>query len=143
MGLSVPVALMASFILLNSRLWNLFHAAMTLICPYYLHTGALTYAELGTAISSSGAEYSYLLEAFGRGNDVGDGNCRRFWRPLPAFLFAWVNMVLLKPAAVAIICLVFSAYCIEPFYSVCSSPIVAQKCLAALCIRKLISTIFL
>lgn len=59
------------------------HAA---VC--FVTTGSLTYAELGTMIPKSGAEYPYLWEAFG---------------PVPAFLFAWTSSIVLKPSAVAII----------------------------------------
>jgi len=50
--------------------------------------GSLTYAELGTMIPASGAEYPYLKEAFGT---------------VPAFLFAWTSSIVLKPSAVAIV----------------------------------------
>ena len=93
-------------------------------------TGALAYAELGTFITRSGAEYSYLLSCFGpMGEKYG---------ALPAFLFNWVNMVLLKPAAVSIITLTFALYVLEPFYQVCEQPPAATKCLAALCIREFV-----
>lgn len=39
-------------------------------------------------IPKSGAEYPYLLEAFG---------------PIPAFLFVWTSSIVLKPSAVGII----------------------------------------
>lgn len=84
--------------------------------------GALSYAELGTMIPLSGAEYVYLLKAFG---------------PLPAFLYSWTSVIVLKPSQVAIICLAFGAYVIEPFFPGCGDradlqPIV--KLLAALAI---------
>ncbi len=48
--------------------------------------GALSYAELGTHIPLSGAEFSYLHHAY--------GGLHRVVGPLPAFLFSWINMVL-------------------------------------------------
>ncbi|KAK2166808.1 hypothetical protein LSH36_35g08111 [Paralvinella palmiformis] len=88
--------------------------------------GAMSYAELGTTIRKSGGEYSYLLSAFGPLNKhVGN---------IPAFLFAWVNMMLLKPASVAIITLTFATYCMQPFYDVCSPPASAKRMLAILCV---------
>ena len=48
-------------------------------------SGALSYAELGTHIPISGAEYAYLGHAF--------GNLHPVIGPLPAFLFSWINMV--------------------------------------------------
>ncbi len=44
--------------------------------------GALCFAELGTVVPRSGAEYAYLFEAFAKQN--------KFWGPLPAFLLSWV-----------------------------------------------------
>ena len=76
----------------------------------------------------SGAEHSYLLEAFGPLN--------RYVGPVPAFLFAWINTIVLKPAQVAIIALAFAIYCTEPFYDVCNASTYAQKCLAVLIVSK-------
>ena len=45
-------------------------------------TGALAYAELGTAIPRSGGEHAYLMYTFGRGNSAIGA--------IPAFLFDWV-----------------------------------------------------
>ena len=42
-------------------------------------TGALAYAELGTMITSSGAEYSYFMVAFGA---------------FPAYMFSWYSLLL-------------------------------------------------
>lgn len=66
--------------------------------------GALCYAELGTLISKSGAEYSYILEAFGG---------------LLAFLFSWISVFILKPAMLSIICLTLSEYIVSPLFPDC------------------------
>lgn len=68
-------------------------------------TGALCYAELGTLITKSGAEYSYILESFGG---------------LLAFLFSWISVFVLKPAMLAIICLTLSEYVVQPFFLGCT-----------------------
>lgn len=92
------------------------------LCGVLAMFGALCYSELGTMIPLSGAEYVYLLEGFG---------------PLPAFLYSWTSVIVLKPSQVAIICLAFGAYVIEPFFPGCGDrqdlqPVV--KLLAALAI---------
>ncbi|XP_031565820.1 b(0,+)-type amino acid transporter 1-like isoform X1 [Actinia tenebrosa] len=92
------------------------------LCGLLAMAGALCYSELGTMIPKSGAEYIYMYEGFG---------------PLPGFLYAWTSTIILKPSQVAIICLAFGAYVIEPFYASCSdredlAPLV--KLLAALAI---------
>lgn len=73
--------------------------------------GALCYAELGTLISKSGAEYSYILEAFGG--------------PL-AFLFSWISVFILKPAMLSIICLTLSEYIVSPIFPGCSMPTIVK-----------------
>ena len=90
------------------------------LCGVLAMFGALCYSELGTMIPLSGAEYVYLLEGFG---------------PLPAFLYSWTSVIVLKPSQVAIICLAFGAYVIEPIFPGCGDredlqPVV--KLLAAL-----------
>lgn len=67
-------------------------------CGIIATLGALCYAELGTAIPRSGSEYAYLKYAFGDG---------------PAFLFAFVSMLILKPSTLAAICLAFGNYMTE------------------------------
>lgn len=81
--------------------------------------GALCYVELGCMIPSSGAEHTYFMTAFGH---------------LPAFLFAWVSIIILKPAMLAIICLSFSKYLVEAFASDCEPPLTAIQLLGALTI---------
>jgi len=84
-------------------------------------SGALCFAELGTTITKSGGEYPYLMEAFG---------------PIPAFLFSWASLLVIKPSSFAIICLSFAEYASAPFYPGCDPPPVVIKCLAAAAIGK-------
>uniref|UniRef100_A0A3B3ZS47 b(0,+)-type amino acid transporter 1 n=1 Tax=Periophthalmus magnuspinnatus TaxID=409849 RepID=A0A3B3ZS47_9GOBI len=81
-----------------------------------LSTLALCYAELGTMITKSGAEYSYLLESFGS---------------IVAYLYSWTTVVVLKPSSFAIITLSFAEYAAAPFYPGCSPPALVIKCLAS------------
>ncbi len=64
-------------------------------CGLIAILGAISYCELCTMITKSGGEYQYLYEAFG---------------PIPAFLFCWTAVVVLRPATVAAIAMTFSTY---------------------------------
>ncbi|KAJ6666045.1 hypothetical protein lerEdw1_000949 [Lerista edwardsae] len=85
-------------------------------CGILATLGALCFAELGTMITKSGGEYPYLMEAFG---------------PIPAYLFSWASLIVIKPSSFAIICLSFAEYVSAPFYPGCDPPIAVIKCLAA------------
>ena len=73
------------------------------LCGLIALFGALCYCELGTLIPKSGAEYPYLMEAYGH---------------LPAFLYSYVFVLFVKPSGIMIL-LVFGAYVIEPFFPGC------------------------
>ncbi|XP_055504329.1 b(0,+)-type amino acid transporter 1 [Leucoraja erinacea] len=88
-------------------------------CGVLATMGALCYVDLGTMITQSGGEYSYLLEAFG---------------PVPAFLYSWMSIIVVKPSSFAIICLSFAEYAATPFYPGCVPPQIAVKLLAAVAI---------
>ncbi|XP_052718980.1 b(0,+)-type amino acid transporter 1-like [Crassostrea angulata] len=83
--------------------------------------GALSYAELGTLISKSGAEYHYLMAALGR---------------VVAFLFAWTKVFILTPSSLAIICLTFAEY-VMSLMEFCGEPQIPKKMIAALAILTL------
>src|SRR6516165_1484280 len=57
--------------------------------------GALTYAELAGALPRTGGVFVYLREAFGR---------------LPAFLFGWAELTLVRASALGAISTVFAEY---------------------------------
>ncbi|XP_067927857.1 Y+L amino acid transporter 2-like [Watersipora subatra] len=88
-------------------------------CGLLSMVGAVCYAELGTTITKSGGDYAYLYEAFG---------------PLPAFLQLWVNLIVIRPTAQAIVSLTFGYYIVKPAFSSCEPPKMAVSCLAAFCI---------
>ena len=92
--------------------WVLLHVGsvgMSLVvwtlCGMIALFSALCHCELGILIPRSGAEYPYLLEAYGA---------------LPVFLYSWVFVLFSKPSGVMIL-LVFGAYVIEPIFPGCSS----------------------
>ncbi|XP_076272347.1 b(0,+)-type amino acid transporter 1-like isoform X1 [Rhynchophorus ferrugineus] len=76
------------------------------VCGVVSLLGALTFAELGTVIPRSGAEYAYFMDSF--------GPLHKFWGPLPAFLYSWLMVVVIRPAEVAVIILTFSEYLCQP-----------------------------
>ena len=57
--------------------------------------GTLTIAELAAALPRSGGIFAYLLESYG---------------PLPAFLFGWTELVVIRAAALGAIATVFAEY---------------------------------
>ena len=62
--------------------------------------GALTYAELAAAFPRSGGIYVFLREGFG---------------PLPAFLFGWAELLIIRPGAYGAIGITSSALCAPAF----------------------------
>ncbi|GFO25007.1 Y+l amino acid transporter 1 [Plakobranchus ocellatus] len=97
-----------------------------LLVAFFAPYGALAYAELGTLITKSGAEYAYLLEA---GKAL-----PRSLAPIPAFLCSWVSVLVLKPCLFAVISLGFGIYVVEPFYPGCEPPPGIVKLVSILCI---------
>lgn len=63
--------------------------------------GALCYAELGTTLPGSGGEPQYLLRGFG---------------PLPASIFDWISIAVLKPGSVTITANHFARHALILFY---------------------------
>jgi len=57
--------------------------------------GALTFAELAAALPRSGGMFAYILEGFG---------------PVPAFLFGWAELVVIRAAALGAISTIFAEY---------------------------------
>lgn len=88
------------------------------LCGLVATLGALCYAELGTMIPKSGAEYVYFLDTFGA------------W---PAFIFSWTANLVIKPSVVAIITLACAEYAVAPFYegTECGAPTIVIKLVAA------------
>ncbi|XP_025115924.1 Y+L amino acid transporter 2-like isoform X1 [Pomacea canaliculata] len=83
--------------------------------------GAICYAELGTCILTSGADYGYIMQAYG---------------DLPAFLFLWVCLVVIVPTGNAITAMTFANYILQPLFPGCGPPERAVTLLAALCIMQ-------
>ena len=61
---------------------------------------ALCYAELGAVIPRAGGDYAYMYEILG---------------PLPAFMCAWVHVVVIASSSCAVIARTAGLYLIQPF----------------------------
>uniref|UniRef100_A0A2I9LQ09 Y+L amino acid transporter 2 n=1 Tax=Centruroides hentzi TaxID=88313 RepID=A0A2I9LQ09_9SCOR len=81
--------------------------------------GAYCYAELGCMITKTGADYAYIMEAFG---------------PFVAFLRLWVECMIVRPCSQAIVALTFSFYVLRPIFPDCEPPDEAIRFLACICI---------
>ncbi|XP_067662763.1 large neutral amino acids transporter small subunit 2-like isoform X1 [Haliotis asinina] len=90
-----------------------------ILCGLFSMVGAYCYAELGTSIVRSGADYAYIFEAFG---------------PFLAFLRLWVECMIVRPCSQAIVALTFAYYVIEPLFPDCDQPGTAVRLLAVVCI---------
>jgi APA family basic amino acid/polyamine antiporter len=83
--------------------------------------GALTYAELAALFPRSGGIYVFIREGFGR---------------LPAFLFGWAELLIIRPGAYGAISITSSAYTLrvlglDPAAAVGGLPVRAEQLLAA------------
>lgn len=76
------------------------------VCGLISYIGALAFAELGTVVTKSGAEYAFFQAAF--------TPLHRFFGPLPSFTYIWVIVLLVRPAEVAILVLTFAEYIYTP-----------------------------
>lgn len=88
-------------------------------CGIFSMIGAYCYAELGCMITKTGADYAYIMEAFG---------------PFVAFIRLWVECMIVRPCSQAIIALTFSFYVLRPIFPDCDPPDDAVKFLACICI---------
>ena len=77
--------------------------------------GALTLAELAAIFPRSGGIYVFLREAYG---------------PVPAFLFGWTELLVIRPSALGAIAMIFAAYTGNLF----GLPDNSEKILAAIAI---------
>lgn len=85
-------------------------------CGLLAMLGGLCYAELGTVIPESGAEYIYMLRTAGKAM---------------AFIFVFSFVSVMRPASATGIALSFAEYVVAPLYTDCTPPRLVVKCVAA------------
>lgn len=95
--------------------------AMWVFCGLFNMVGALCYAELGTTITRSGGEYTYILRGFGR---------------FPAFICLWTTYILVLAVMTTACSLIFATYMLTPVFPDCAPPEDAVKMVAVLTMRK-------
>lgn len=88
-------------------------------CGVTAMLGGLCYAELGTVIPESGAEFIYILKTAGR---------------VMAFVFLFSFVLIMRPASGTAIALSCAEYVVAPFYGGCTPPVLVVKCVAAVSI---------
>lgn len=85
-------------------------------CGLFSTLAALCYAELGTTILESGADFAYLNAGYG---------------PAYAFTYVICFMFINAPSGAAAVAVVFGTYLVTPFYFGCDPPDTAVKCATA------------
>jgi len=77
--------------------------------------GALCYAEYGTTITKSGANYAYILCTFGK---------------FAAFVRLWASVALIEPSGIAVKGVVIAKYLTKPFYPSCKFDMIGERTIA-------------
>lgn len=90
-----------------------------LMCGFYSMIGTHCFNELGTIIVKSGADYAYIMEAFG---------------PFLGFLRLWIECIVVRPAINCVLSTTFALYVLVPIYPDCEIPNTPRVLLAALCV---------
>ncbi|XP_044023742.1 b(0,+)-type amino acid transporter 1 isoform X3 [Siniperca chuatsi] len=85
-------------------------------CGLIAMLGGLCYAELGTVIPESGAEFIYILRTAGK---------------VVAFMFVFSTIIVVRPASATGVALSFAEYVVAPFYNGCTPPQLLVKLVAA------------
>ncbi|CAL1538495.1 unnamed protein product [Lymnaea stagnalis] len=108
------------------------------LCGLLTTMGALSYAELGTMIPESGGEHAYLMYTFNKNRKgsttkyklLSSHGSRSFAR-VPAFLYDWVALFIIRPTMYAIMAMALGTYAVKPFYPDCNPPDIAVKLVTA------------
>jgi len=107
-------------------------AALSRLFPPFLTSVSISsiikrelFSELGLLIQEAGAEYSYCYRAYGS---------------MVGFIVGWTNIILCKPASLAVIVSAFAEYTTAPFYPGCDPPNDLKR-LVAICALLFISIV--
>ncbi|CAG5121847.1 unnamed protein product, partial [Candidula unifasciata] len=107
------------------------------LCGLLTTMGALVYAELGTMVPESGGEHAYLMYTFNKNRDRRNiykgSSCRgsRSFSRVPAFLYDWVALFIIRPTMFAIMAMALGTYAVKPFYPDCDPPAIVVKLVTA------------
>lgn len=93
------------------------------------------YAELGTMVPESGGEHAYLMYTFNKNRgskykNLSSKGSRSFSR-VPAFLYDWVALFIIRPTMFAIMAMALGTYAVKPFYPDCDPPAIVVKLVTA------------
>lgn len=94
--------------------------------------GGLCYAELGSLVRNAGGEFAFVRKAF----SFNGKQPFKLISEVLAFSMVWTQVVITRPASIAIILLAFAEYVSKPFYpAYCEVPSSAVKltAVAAMC----------
>jgi len=89
--------------------------------------GALCYGELSSFVRKSGADYTYIKEAY---SFKGKNKFVQTMGNLISFTYLWMNFLISDPMSLAIAGLLAAEYLIKPFYLNCDPPGLVTKMLA-------------
>lgn len=56
-------------------------------------------------VPRSGSEYAFFTDSF--------GPLHKFWGPLPAFIYAFLSVLLIRPASIAVVILTSAEYLVD------------------------------
>ena len=96
----------------------------------HLMAGALVYAELGSSIPSSGGEHAYLMYTFHHATPGSSPRRGAFGR-IPAFLYDWVGLLVIRPTMFCAVSLALGTYAVKPFFPHCQPPPMLVKLVTA------------
>lgn len=85
---------------------NIYNENMiSFIRPIYVILGGWAFAELGNVIPRSGGQYAFFTDSF--------GPLHKYWGAIPAFVYAFTEVLISQPCGIAIVALTSAEYLVE------------------------------